>query len=316
MSSPHSPIIRTCGVSAERHPSYQLKDHFPHGHDVVELFFVRSGRGTHLVGDRPEELSPGDMGVVPLGKTHCILSRDEPMDILNIYLDPERFCRSPLTPALQSLLKHLQSGGFLAGDRVPFSSTWTPGTNTQVFTILASIELEISQRRAGFEQALEMYVRLLLLECARESLDCRNPARIFEAVSSPPMHPCVQRAINYLHDHWDENVDLAALVRHTRASKYHLCRLFRRETGVTIIGYLQRLRIREAMRLLQESSHKVITIASETGFGDLANFNRTFRRITGMTPTQFRQASQENTIEVASLPGYPGSVNTRNHQGI
>lgn len=300
LSSAHLPIIQSCGVSAERYPCHELKERLPHNHDVVELFFVHSGRGVHHSGDLFDALAPGDMGVVPLGQSHCILTDDEPMDILNIYLDPERFSHSASSPLLRSVLNRLRSGGFQAGKRIPFSPTWTPRRTSQLPNLLGAIEMEVTHRKPGFEQALELYVRLLLLECTRESMELPSP---LGSVEPPRHHPSVRRAIAYLHENWDQPVDLAGVALHARASKFHLCRLFRSETGHTVISYLQHLRIDKARRLLLDGDRKIITIALETGFGDLAHFNRTFRRIAGMSPTQFRRTARSESTNTPDSPG-------------
>ncbi len=61
-------------------------------------------------------------------------------------------------------------------------------------------------------------------------------------------------------------------------------------TGKTIFEYLIEKRIQAAMLRLQSSDEKVLTIALECGFNDITYFNRTFRRLTGQSPRQYRLA--------------------------
>ena len=71
-------------------------------------------------------------------------------------------------------------------------------------------------------------------------------------------------------------------------SKYHFLRVFRRLTGVTPHQYLISARLRRAALALASSRRPVITIAFDSGFGDLSTFNKTFRAAFGLTPTQYR----------------------------
>ena len=71
-------------------------------------------------------------------------------------------------------------------------------------------------------------------------------------------------------------------------SKYHFLRVFRRLTGMTPHQYLISARLRRAALALTSSRGPVIAIALDAGFGDLSTFNKTFRAVFGLTPTQYR----------------------------
>ena len=71
-------------------------------------------------------------------------------------------------------------------------------------------------------------------------------------------------------------------------SKYHFLRVFRRLTGMTPHRYLVSARLRRAALALASSRRPVIAVALDAGFGDLSTFNKTFRAVFGLTPTQYR----------------------------
>ena len=71
-------------------------------------------------------------------------------------------------------------------------------------------------------------------------------------------------------------------------SKYHFLRVFRRLTGMTPHRYLISARLRRAALALTSSRRPVIAVALDAGFGDLSTFNKTFRAVFGLTPTQYR----------------------------
>lgn len=292
METNHSPMIQSWGVAAERFPNYLLRVPDRHDHDVVELFFVLDGRGLHMIEGEEEEVTSGDMGVVRLGQRHCIVTPGEPMDILNIYLDPVRFRRPGLSPVLLRLLDHLRNGG----DGSFPMTTWESPARPVIHNLINSIGREVAERRPFYEEAIELYVRLLLLEIARETMASDQGSSTGR--NAPAFHPSVARALVYLEENSTKPLQLDEIARHTRINKFHLCRLFRRETGTTVINHLQRLRIRNAMQRLMEEDTKVITIAQEVGFSDLANFNRVFRRMAGTTPTTYRRQAREGLANI------------------
>ena len=71
----------------------------------------------------------------------------------------------------------------------------------------------------------------------------------------------------------------------------HLCRIFRKEYGISPVGYVNAIRIERAKLLLRDTELTVSEIALRTGFDSLSYFSRRFRQITGQCPTAFREAA-------------------------
>jgi AraC-like DNA-binding protein len=71
-------------------------------------------------------------------------------------------------------------------------------------------------------------------------------------------------------------------------SVFHLCRLFRRETGFTLHGYRQHLRLRRALERVGAAERDLSRLALELGFSSHSHFTAAFRRVFGMTPSSFR----------------------------
>ncbi|MBL8832356.1 MAG: helix-turn-helix transcriptional regulator [Rhodospirillales bacterium] len=87
-------------------------------------------------------------------------------------------------------------------------------------------------------------------------------------------------------------IDLADAASEAGLSPFHFLRVFTRVVGVTPHQYLVRARLRHAARLLVEADSPVTEIAYESGFADLSNFMRSFRRAAGMTPRAFRRQAR------------------------
>ena len=92
--------------------------------------------------------------------------------------------------------------------------------------------------------------------------------------------------------HAGEEIDLAATAAQAGLSPFHFLRLFSRVLGVTPHQYLVRSRLRRAARLLADEERPVTQVALESGFADLSNFVRSFRRAAGVPPRAFRKAAR------------------------
>jgi len=99
------------------------------------------------------------------------------------------------------------------------------------------------------------------------------------------------RVALWLDAHAHEPLDLGHMASRSGVSAFHFLRLFARVTGVTPHQYLVRARLRRAAKLLAQGTLPVGAIAYEVGFGDLSNFVRTFRRVAGRGPRDFRRVA-------------------------
>jgi len=75
-------------------------------------------------------------------------------------------------------------------------------------------------------------------------------------------------------------------------SESRFSRFFRRATGNTFVDFVNRVRINRACQLLMESDRYITQICYDVGFNNVANFNRRFREIKGMTPSEFRHQAE------------------------
>lgn len=102
----------------------------------------------------------------------------------------------------------------------------------------------------------------------------------------------IPAVIAYIRSHLDEELVLDELAARFYLSKSALCHRFKATTGFSVIDYAIHCRVQQARTLLT-SGCSVQQAAESAGFGDLAHFTRTFRRITGLTPSQFSRSLRQ-----------------------
>lgn len=100
--------------------------------------------------------------------------------------------------------------------------------------------------------------------------------------------PRIRRAIAYMHQRLEDTVSIPELASMVNLSSSHFCAVFKKATGFAPLDYFPRLKIRRACELLDGGDLPVKRIAGELGFNDPLYFSRLFRRIQGISPTEYR----------------------------
>lgn len=106
---------------------------------------------------------------------------------------------------------------------------------------------------------------------------------------NPHADSVVRACEDWLAEHFTEAGALPHVVEHAKIPERTLKRRFRAATGMTLIEYLQNLRVEKAKRLLEGGALPVDEISAATGYEDASFFRRLFKRRTGLTPSQYRR---------------------------
>ena len=96
-------------------------------------------------------------------------------------------------------------------------------------------------------------------------------------------------AKQYVQSHYSQNITLEDVCAATGFSVSYFSALFKKETGEGFAKYLTRVRMERAKELLQETNLSVAEICTRVGYGDLKHFNQTFKKVTNLSPGQYRK---------------------------
>ncbi|HZG86880.1 response regulator [Paenibacillus sp.] len=117
---------------------------------------------------------------------------------------------------------------------------------------------------------------------------------VVEALQSrKPMKRKVQQALDYIAERYNESgMSLAGAANALFVSSAYLSSLFKQELGVNFLDYVHQFRIEKAKALLQSTDLKIQAVAREVGYFDEAHFTKTFKKWTGMLPSQYKKETQ------------------------
>lgn len=99
----------------------------------------------------------------------------------------------------------------------------------------------------------------------------------------------IKRLYNYIKENYSKKITLDEVANLLNMTKVSFNRLMKKTTGLTFIEYLNDVRIDNASRLLAGEDYTISEVAFMCGFNNIANFNRTFKRIKGITPSVYRK---------------------------
>ena len=100
----------------------------------------------------------------------------------------------------------------------------------------------------------------------------------------------VQAMLNYISEHFTEDISIQLLADITGITPNYASQLFKEETGNTFSNYLTNIRIQKASELLRDTDMAIFMVAGQVGYKDYFYFAKVFKKITGLTPSTYRSA--------------------------
>ena len=148
-------------------------------------------------------------------------------------------------------------------------------------------KLEIVQSK-GYSELYQKVNRLEYLEDILSDLMYFIDS-ILEKLNMIQEHEIVRKTKQYVHAHLSSDLKVLEVSRQLGVNPDYLSHLFRTETGIRYIDYVNHARIEKACEHIQVSNDKIYEIAEQTGFENTNYFIRVFKKYTGYTPLDYRK---------------------------
>lgn len=268
--------INTVTVEKREH-----QDPFPlHNHDFDELVIVSSGNGLHIWNDYIYPITSGDILYINHDDIHGYES------VNNLKLDNILYLRKTLF--LSSIIeKYLPKHTAKHTERV-----WRihPSFLKQLLPLIDQLSIESKKNNLPAVHLSEaLFLQFVIL------LD--RIKQLPNATSPTPTHQ-LDILFTVLHNSIANPFNFEMFCKDYNIATRSLSRLFKNQTGMTINGYLQKLRLCKAMSLLRNTSYSISIISAECGYGDSNYFSAVFKKETNQTPSQYRSKFCDKTANV------------------
>ena len=270
--------IRTDWIEVKKYNT--LKSHVN-----FEIALIENCTGKRFIGDHIRDFEGSELVLLGSYLPHCwqYYKASDPMiqpQMIVIHFFPDflgkQLLEKPEAKNLNELFEKAQRGILFSGDTVSRS--------------------KMIMQQMLFETGLGRAALMLRL------LDILARSTSFEILSSPYFHAIenssesnkINKVFEYIFQNFREEIvlqDVASLVPLSPAA---FCRFFKAKTNRTLIDFVKEVRIVNAAKLLLEGNHNVTEACYDSGYNNLSNFNKHFKEVKGLSPTEFtRQYKME-----------------------
>ncbi|MBE7052103.1 MAG: helix-turn-helix domain-containing protein [Ruminococcaceae bacterium] len=262
-----------------------------HKHDFIEIVYVISGSARHYMGEYIYEVHKGDLIIVNYGTQHTFIpldDRGESFSTYDLLFTTELFEITGIGKYDFSSLasSYLFYSMFPDSNSVNNSLNLIRSNSKDFQDILGKIYSEYTTRKSGFMSMIRAYLIELITLIFRE-IDQKTISG-----TTKEQREVVNKAIDYMKHHYNTRINLDSIVSDIFLSKDYFRQLFKKTTGMSVTDFIQKTRVDEACRLLTSSNRTVFDIAGDCGFTDIKFFYKTFKKITGKTPSEYRKQKE------------------------
>lgn len=234
----------------------------PHSHDFYQYLYVKSGSGCMQAGDEKFPLEAGKIYVLPPHVQHHIQSSADGMTTYELKFHTN-------------------------GDAVPRFSMIIDLADSHAESIFEEMFNEATHMHVGYEEMLsvkleELHLWMLRLGTRADVQD--KPLSYSQTFSN---------VIFYMERHLAEEVSLKTLSDIAHMEKIYFLKKFKSEVGTTPVNYLRRLRINQSKKLLINSEFNITQIACTVGFQSVHHFSNVFKKLVGMSPSEYKKQKGE-----------------------
>jgi AraC-like DNA-binding protein len=255
-----------------------------HRHDSTEIMYlIRGACRVEVEREHGKKesvaLTKGEFIVVGANVSHRLIV-DTSCRMLNV-----EFGFSPVgvsVPSTRMLAKEEPSLAALLAADTPHTVLRDPD---DVYHALKALVLELDARGTDGGTMVHLLFSQLLIRIAR----------LREATLAEPMLQAehyARQCMEFLHHNYDRDIQVKDVASAVSLHPGYVHRLFKKQTGRTLTEYLTALRMEKAKMLLHQTDIPISEISDYVGVGSRQYFHALFKRYTGLTPVQFRQASE------------------------
>ncbi len=259
------------------HPSVML---MPHWHVQVEVNYIMQGCVHYLMNGREVNMKAGDMCLFWGGQPHQMDECSDDAIYAGGHLPLVYFFRMRLPISVSSRL--------MKGDILFTSATDTADRENFPRWVRYAKSGDPAKAQHAVEEMLLRVERIVLepytMLAAGGPDEIDDIDQSYAQSSRTVARMCDFVAANFLHE--IDSVDIA------RAADLHpkyAMNLFKKTTGMTLSKYVNLLRLSRAQAMLMKDEANVLQVAMDSGFGSISAFNKSFRHIAGMSPSDFRR---------------------------
>lgn len=253
-----------------------------HYHDSYELYYLAEGERYYFIQNKSYHIESGSFVLINKYDIHSTISH-QGSGYRRIL-----FCFNEST--LADFSDIAKSMGLLSCFRrnVPVIKL-SPNDKSCAENILRLALREFEEKKKGYENYLRSSLIQLLTILNRYASE--EKVVTTEYISAP--HKTISEIAGYINIHFADEITLDNLSSKFHMSTHYISRIFKKFTGISMIDYLNNIRIKEAQKLIMAETMSMQQICEAVGYNNYTHFGRVFKEISGMTPLKYKNENKQ-----------------------
>jgi AraC-like DNA-binding protein/mannose-6-phosphate isomerase-like protein (cupin superfamily) len=262
-----------------------------HGHDFIELVYIVRGEAQHCFEGDEYDVRAGDVFIINPGEVHTYrIDPGKQIEIINCIFLPNLIQDTLLRElGISQSMDYFYVHPFLDKNERFYHRLNLHGEDSErALSLLEGMIKELQGRDPGYSTIIRLKMVELLILLSRYYRQRMSEYNNKKAARGSEHQLLIRRIYGYLERHYDKKISIPSLCELFNISSRQMNRIFKKETGMTVLEKIHEIRIEKAKQLLLETDEKVINIAGRVGYEDPAFFSQLFRRQVGCSPGKFR----------------------------
>lgn len=230
----------------------------PHWHDEIELIYCYQGSFELLVEGQCKIVNSNQLALINSNNIHKLVFLEDQTKIITMLLSIKVFNEFKL-------------------DIYEFDLDLLKNRN-DLRQIIDFLGKHIDQESLEIHNRMMQVYELLVKQCP-----------INNSTTSKKEIPVIKEIVTYLNQHYDEDLNLSSLADYFHFSEVYLSRMFKEKTGITLLSYLNKIRLNHAYNDLMNTNLTINEIALNHGFKNVKAFNKIFKEYYHDIPSNHRK---------------------------
>ena len=239
-----------------------------HAHEYFHLFYFLSGKGVFSIGKVNIDISKGTLIIVPPNTLHELQKVSD--DMVTAYEIKFSIFDAYLSEQSGNIPLHMKGNEFIE-------------------TIIAFIVEKGPSVIPHITQSLDYFLCTLLIFMIDHNEARQKEKPTSRIIDTSGFSDITIDIIVYIENNYMHQINLDMIADFVDYNRNYICTVFKKDTGITIVDYLNYVRIRSAAQNFSYSDIDISLVCARVGFSNISHFNRTFKKLVGMSPGNYRR---------------------------
>lgn len=247
-----------------------------HWHNFCEITYVQRGNGSYFVNGVQYDMKEGDLIIFNNVEPHGWMVESEEMSLLvmvfsmGLVSDLNSTYLKPFIERGSNFKNKLESGDFLI---------------SEILNMIKEIKREYEDKSKGYQLLIRADVlrifTFLIRHYQNDSIETRKSETLDDKRKTMKR---LEEAFQYINRHYSEKITLSEVAKSVYMSENYFSSYFRKVANVSFMDYVTELRLKKACELMKTTDMNINEIALESGFNNMSNFYRIYKKHVGEIP--------------------------------